>query len=152
MLLIGVTIALFSDVQSSREIAHNEVAKIDPANNSKQINEVLLTDGSSPLPSLQSSLHSPQEVIGSYTANTTKKNSGNSDFDSLIDTIHSTVQTKTWTDTGGGEAKIRPFKTNLSLSISQSQSVREEMPKPRHSHTLLWTWASQFRQRRQEAR
>jgi hypothetical protein len=48
------------------------------------------------------------------------------DFDSLIDTIVSCIETESWAENGGGEAQIRPVNPGL-LVISQAQSVHEEI-------------------------
>ena len=51
---------------------------------------------------------------------------GQADFDSLIDTITSTVQPTTW-DSVGGPGSISHLDTNLSLVLSQTQEVHEEI-------------------------
>jgi hypothetical protein len=48
------------------------------------------------------------------------------DYDSLIDTIVSCIETESWAENGGGEAQIRPVNPGL-LVISHVQSVHEEI-------------------------
>jgi hypothetical protein len=48
------------------------------------------------------------------------------DFDSLIDTIVSCIETESWSENGGGEAEIRPLSPGL-LVISQTRAVHGEI-------------------------
>ena len=48
------------------------------------------------------------------------------DFDSLIDTIISCIETDTWAENGGGESEIRPLPAGF-LVISQTPLVHEEI-------------------------
>lgn len=47
-------------------------------------------------------------------------------MDSIVDSIVSCVATDTWSENGGGEAKIRPIKPGI-LVISQTATVHEEI-------------------------
>jgi len=48
------------------------------------------------------------------------------DFQSLIDLIQSTIAPETW-DVIGGRGAIKPFETNLSLVVNQTQEVHEKL-------------------------
>ncbi|NBW86779.1 MAG: hypothetical protein EBR23_08145, partial [Planctomycetia bacterium] len=48
------------------------------------------------------------------------------DFQSLIDLIQSTIAPTTW-DVVGGNGAIKPFETNLSLVVNQTQEVHEKL-------------------------
>lgn len=48
------------------------------------------------------------------------------DFDSLIDTIISTVASETWAENGGGEAELRPMPPGR-LVVSQTERVHEQI-------------------------
>jgi general secretion pathway protein D len=48
------------------------------------------------------------------------------DFQSLIDLIQSTIAPETW-DVIGGRGAIKPFETNLSLVVNQTQEVHEQL-------------------------
>lgn len=50
-----------------------------------------------------------------------------SDFDTLIEPITSTIASDTWAENGGGEAEIRAYPQRGSLVISQSTRVHEEV-------------------------
>lgn len=45
------------------------------------------------------------------------------DFDSLVDTIKSTVESDAWQDGGAADDQIEPFSDNLDIVVSQSQSL-----------------------------
>ena len=48
------------------------------------------------------------------------------DFETLVDTITTTVESETWEEVGGS-AKLEGFPGNLSLAISQSQEVESNL-------------------------
>lgn len=56
-----------------------------------------------------------------------KANSKFANFDPLIDTVVSTIDTKIWVENGGPEAEIRPFPTNMPLVISAPQPTHEKI-------------------------
>ncbi len=54
------------------------------------------------------------------------KSTAGEDFDSLIDTIVSTIESDAWQENTNGDGDTQPFPNNLKLIISQSQRVHEE--------------------------